>query len=410
MNSIAEHVVIIGAGHAGGSLGTYLRQYGYQGRVTVIGSESAPPYQRPPLSKGWLRSEVTTDDILLRPLAVYEQAGIDLRLNSVVKKVETTQKNLILESGETIAFDKLVLATGASPRRLTQPGSDLDGVIYLRDVIDAARLRKFLETSTRMVVIGGGYIGLEIAATARQFGLEVLIVEREARLLSRPASPALAAHLLSVHESNGVQFRFLADAVEIFGQDGKVSGLRLNDGERLECDVVLAGIGAQPNVELLEGTGIAGKLGIEVDSEGRTSDPNVYAVGDVTLRPVAYFEGLFRLESVPSAIEQAKRLSCLIAQHDLPPHELPWFWSHQFDLQIQIASLPGLADEMVVRDDAPKGKLLVFHLRNGALCAAECVNSPGEFLALKKAITNGSRPDVVRLADLKTPLIEALTS
>lgn len=407
---MAEHVVIVGAGHAGGSVATYLRQYGYQGRVTLVGSENAPPYQRPPLSKGWLRGEVTTDDLLLKPFAAYEQAGVDLRLNSVVKKVDLAEKELGLESGESIAFDKLVFATGASARRLTLRGSDLHGVIYLRDVTDAALLRTCLESSKRMVVIGGGYIGLEAAATARQFGLEVIVVEREARLLSRSASPELAAHLLRVHESNGVQFRFLTDVAEIVGRIWRVSGLLSTDGERIECDVILGGIGAEPNVALLEGTGIIGERGIQVDSDGRTSNPDVYAVGDVTLRPVAHFGGVFRLESVPSAIEQAKRLSCLIAQRDFPPHELPWFWSHQYDVKLQIAGLPGLSDEIVVRNDVLKGRFLVFHLRYGALCAAECVNSPGEFLALKKAISNGVRPDPARLGDLNTPLIEVLTS
>ncbi|NPT47252.1 ferredoxin reductase [Paraburkholderia sp. 1N] len=406
---MAEHVVIVGAGHAGGSVATYLRQYGYEGQVTLVGNESAPPYQRPPLSKGWLRSEITLDDLLLKPLATYEQAGIDLRLNSVVKEVETKEKRIILEDGETIDFDKLVFATGARPRRLTLPGSELRGVIYLRDVTDAALLRSCLDASKRIVVMGGGYVGLEVAATARQLGLEVMIVEREARLLSRSASPELAARLLRIHESNGVEFRFLGDVAEIVGSEGKVSGLRFNDGERIECDVILAGIGAQPNVALLEGTGIPEERGIRVDSEGRTSHPDVYAVGDVTLRPVANFEGIFTLESVPSAIEQAKRLSCLIAQRDFPPHELPWFWSQQYDFTLQIAGLPGLADEILVRDDVSKGTFLVFHLRNGALCAAECMNSPGEFLALKKAITHGARPDEVLLADLNTPIIKVLT-
>jgi 3-phenylpropionate/trans-cinnamate dioxygenase ferredoxin reductase subunit len=286
-------------------------------------------------------------------------------LNSTVKKVDARQKNVILESGERIAFDKLVFATGATPRRLDLPGGNLQGVTYLRDVTDATLLRKGLMASKRMVVIGGGYVGLEAAATARRLGLDVVIVEREVRLLSRSASPELAAHVMRIHESNGVQFRFLADVAEITGQNAKVSGVRLSDGVCIECEVVLAGIGAQPNVDLLEGTGIDGKHGIHVDSEGRTCNPDVYAVGDVTLRPVSNFEGVFRLESVPSAIEQAKRLSCLITQRNLPPHELPWFWSDQYDFKFQIAGLPGHADEIVIRDDFLNEKFMVFHLKKG---------------------------------------------
>jgi len=408
MHPSHEHVVIIGAGHAGGALAGYLRQYGFGGAITLLGAEATPPYQRPPLSKAWLKDSADADSLLLKPPHWYPDNGIALRLECSVEQIDAGAKKLVLACGEAIPYTQLVFATGAAARRLAIAGAELQGVVCLRDLTDAAQIKAQLRGARRLAIIGGGYIGLEVAATARHFGADVVVLERESRLLSRSASAPVAARLRGLHAAQGVAFRLDADITAIEGAAGRVTGLRLADGSREACDMVLVGIGARPNGALAQALGISAEAGIVVDAEGRTSLADVWAIGDVTRRPLAHFPGLFRLESVPSALEQARRVACVLAGRELPAHELPWFWSDQYATKLQIAGMTGLSDSTVLRGDPLGQRFTVFHLRAGVLCAAECVNNPGEFLAAKKAIAAQVRPDANRLADAAVPLAQAL--
>lgn len=406
MNHSKESVVIIGAGHAGGALAGYLRQYGFGGAITLLGAEATPPYQRPPLSKAWLKDSADTASLLLKPQDWYQDHSVALRLGCKVEQVDAGGQRVLLAGGETVAYTQLVCATGAAARRLALPGAGLQGVLCLRDLGDAAQLKARLRGASRLAIIGGGYIGLEVAATARHFGVEVVVLEREPRLLSRSASAPVAAWLHALHAAQGVDFHFGADIAAIEGTAGQVTALRLADGRSEACDMVLVGIGAEPNSALAQGLGAVTDGGIVVDAEGRTSLPQVWAIGDVTRRPLAHFPGLFRLESVPSALEQARRVACVLAGRELPAPELPWFWSDQYASKLQIAGMTALSDTTVLRGDPLAHRFTALHLRAGVLCAAECVNSPGEFLAAKKAIAAQARPDPHWLADAATPLAQ----
>lgn len=381
------HAVIIGAGHAGGTLATLLRQYGHAGPITLVGSEELPPYQRPPLSKAWLQQDLAADELLLRPARAYADEAITLRLGVRAVAIDTAGRQVALNDGSTLRYDQLVLATGAAPRWLALPGDQRSGVVYLRDMGDAAALRTHLHTGRRLAIIGGGYVGLEVAATARKLGVQVDVIEREGRLLSRSASAQMAQHLQQLHAGRGVVFHFNASVTAILGKGPEdITGLRMADGTRLDCGAVLIGVGAAPNTELVQAMGLDCAGGIAVDAEGRTALPGIYAIGDATRRPVVGHAGLHRLESVPSALEQARRAACAITGRALPAHETPWFWSDQYDSKLQIAGLPGHGDQTELRGDPDSGRFAVVHLRGGQLCAAECVNSPGEFMAARKAI------------------------
>ncbi|WP_454709409.1 NAD(P)/FAD-dependent oxidoreductase [Delftia acidovorans] len=381
------HAVIIGAGHAGGTLAALLRQYGHPGPITLVGGEDLPPYQRPPLSKAWLQQPMGPDDLLLRPASAYADQAIALRLGVRAMAIEPGSRQVALNDGSALHYDQLVIATGAAPRWLALPGGERPGVTYLRTMEDAQALRGHLQTARCLAIIGGGYVGLEVASTARKLGVQVRVIEREGRLLSRSASPQMAAHLHGLHAGQGVEVHFNASVTAIQGDSPTgITGLRMADGSRLECDAVLIGVGAAPSVELAQSLGLDCAGGIAVDGEGRTAMAGIYAIGDATRRPLAGYPGLHRLESVPSALEQARRAACAITGRALPAHEAPWFWSDQYDTKLQIAGLPGHGDQTVLRGDPASGRFAVLHLRGGQLCAAECVNSPGEFMAARKAI------------------------
>jgi 3-phenylpropionate/trans-cinnamate dioxygenase ferredoxin reductase subunit len=327
------------------------------------------------------------EELLLRPASAYADEAITLRLGVRAVAIDPCSRQVALNDGSTLHYDHLAIATGAAPRWLALPGGERPGVVYLRTLEHARALQRHLQSARRLAIIGGGYVGLEVAATARKLGVRVRIIEREDRLLSRSASPQIATHLRGLHAGRGVDFHFNASVSAILGDTSQdITGLRMADGERLDCDAVLIGVGAAPSTELAQAMGLDCAGGIAVDSEGRTSLPGIYAIGDATRRPLAGHPGLHRLESVPSALEQARRAACAITGRALPPHEAPWFWSDQYDTKLQIAGLPGRGDQTELRGDPTSGRFAVLHLRAGVLCAAECVNSPGEFMAARKAI------------------------
>lgn len=392
-------VVIVGAGHAGGSVAAFLRQYGHEGRIVLIGDEPLLPYQRPPLSKAWLKGEADADSLLLKPADWYAENNVMLRLGGVAERINRSERTVTLASGEVIPYDFLVLATGARARELPIPGSELAGVLALRTAADAELLKNALGPDKRLAVVGGGYVGLEAAASARALGSHAMVIERESRVLARVACETLSHFFQGYHGKHGVAFELNAGVAAFEGQDGHVTGVRFADGRVVACDVVLVGVGAVPNDELAKDAGLSTVNGVVVDLEARTDDPSIFAIGDVSHRPLPLYDRQFRLESVPNALEQAKQAASAILGRPGPLPETQWFWSDQYDLKLQIAGLPFDADRQVVRGDVAAAKFAVFHLKGDLVQAVEAVNAPPEFMAGKQLIAKRTPVDVNKLAD-----------
>jgi 3-phenylpropionate/trans-cinnamate dioxygenase ferredoxin reductase subunit len=390
MSASDAKVVIVGAGHAGGMAAANLRAYGFEGAVTLIGEEPIPPYQRPPLSKAWLKGEADEEALTLKPA---------LRLGVRATAIDRAAKTVVIEGGEALGYDVLILAMGARPRRLALPGADLKGILVLRTAADAEALKLALGPGKRIAVVGGGYIGLEVAASARALGAEAVVIEREPRLLARTACPALSDFFEGYHRGRGVDFELGALVEGFEGAGGHVSGVMLEDGRVIACDVALVGVGAAPNDELARAAGLKCETGVVVDEAARTSDPAVFAIGDVSLRPLPLYGRLFRPESVPSALEQAKQAAAAITGRAPPAPEVPWNWSDQYDLKMQLAGLAFDPDETLIRGDPASAHFAVFHLKQGRLLAVEAINAPAEFMGGKQLIASGKPVARERLAD-----------
>jgi 3-phenylpropionate/trans-cinnamate dioxygenase ferredoxin reductase subunit len=393
------HVVIVGAGHAGGTAAALLRQYGHTGPITLVGDEPIPPYQRPPLSKAWLKGEADAESLALRPLTYYGENNIDFRPDLRAVKLERSDRRVILSDGQTLTYDFLILATGARAIALPIPGADLKGVMFLRTAADAEALKAQVGPGKRLAVVGGGYIGLEVAASGRALGAEVVVLEREERLLARVACEALSSFFRDYHEKHGVVFELGCSVVGFEGRDGHVVGVRLSDGRVLPCDAAVVGVGAHPNDELAADSGLPTARGVVVDLEARTSDPHVFAIGDVAHRPMPIYGRMFRMESVPNALEQAKQAAAAITGRAPPPGEVPWQWSDQYELKLQIAGYAFDVDEIVIRGEPASGKFAVFHLAGDKLQSVEAVNSPQEFMGGRLLIGNRKPVDKTKLAD-----------
>jgi 3-phenylpropionate/trans-cinnamate dioxygenase ferredoxin reductase subunit len=407
-----RHIVIAGAGHAGGSAAAMLRQLGWQGAITLIGEEPIPPYQRPPLSKAWLTGEATAESLALRPAKFYPDATIDLQLNTSVTGIDRTAKTVTLSDGATLAYDCLILALGARARRLSLPGAGLDGVLELRSAADADQLKAALRPGARLAVIGGGYIGLEAAASARALGAEVVVIERESRVLARVAGPILSDFFQAFHRAQGVTIEVDAQVAGLEGareqvSAGRVSGVRLSDGRLIGCDVALIGVGAVANDDLARACGLSCQNGIVVDLAARTDDPAIFAIGDCTFRPLPLYQRMGRLESVPNALEQAKQAAATICGKPSPAPEVPWFWSDQYDLRLQIAGLPFDATEIAVRGDVAAGKFALFHLQpDGTVQAVEAVNASTEFMGGRRIIARRKRLTRAKIEDMAISMQE----
>ncbi len=402
-------VVVIGAGHAGGAAVGILRQYGFTGEIVLLGAEPVPPYQRPPLSKAWLKGEADAEQLFLKPAAWYADTAVDLRLGAAVTRIDRSAHRVELADGETIGYDRLIIATGARARRLQVPGAELRQVLALRSMSDGDRLRRALAKG-RLVVVGAGYVGLEVAASARALGVEVTVIEREARVLARVACEPLSAFFDAEHRAHGVRIELQAGLKAFTGDGQQLTGVELDDGRRLECDAAVVGIGAIPNDALAVAAGLPCQDGIEVDLNARTCDPDVYAIGDVTRRPQPLYDCRVRLESVPSALEQARQAASAIAGRPPPPAETPWFWSDQFDLKLQIAGLPMACDDLLVRGDPAARAFAVYHLRRGVIRAVEAVNAPADFMMGKQLIATGRPVARDRLLNPALALKEAVAS
>ena len=399
MSDPAAHVVILGAGHAGGTAAALLRQYGHAGPITLIGEEPIAPYQRPPLSKAWLKGEADADSLALKPLEFYAEHDIDFRPATTAVAINRGARTVALSDGGAVSYDVLILATGARPIALPIPGADLKGVMFLRTAADAERLKATVGPGKRLAVVGGGYIGLEVAASGRALGAEVVVLEREARLLARVACETLSDFFKAQHEAHGVTFELSATATGFEGEGGRVTGVRLADGRLIACDAVVVGVGAHPNDEIARDCGLETARGVTVDLEARTSDPAIFAIGDVAHRPMPIYGRMFRVESVPNALEGAKQAASAIVGRPPPPDECPWQWSDQYDLKLQIAGYAFDVDEILVRGDPASGKFAVFHLRGDLVQSVEAINSPPEFMMGKQLILGRKPVDRSRLAD-----------
>ena len=383
-------IVIAGAGHAGGSAAAFLRQFGWTGKITLIGEEPLPPYQRPPLSKAWLKGETNADSLALRPLKFYADNGIDLRLGQRVTRIDRPARTVMLDSGDRLGYDHLILALGSRLRKLPVPGVDLPGVLELRTAADADRIKGALKPGMRLAVVGGGYIGLEVAASARGLGVSVTVIEREERLLARVASPGLSQFFQTTHLAKRVEILLGANVAALQGDAmDRVAGVRLVDGRLIACDVAIVGVGALANDAVARAAGLECNDGVLVDLAARTSDPDIFAIGDCTRRSLPHYQRLARLESVPNALEQARQAASAICGRPAPAPEVPWFWSDQYDVKLQMAGMPFDVATTVTRGDPAASKFAIFLLdAAGAMQAVEAINAPAEFMAGRLLIAN----------------------
>jgi 3-phenylpropionate/trans-cinnamate dioxygenase ferredoxin reductase subunit len=394
---MSEHLVIVGGGQAAAQAVQSLRQQGFAGAITLLGDEPYPPYQRPPLSKKYFAGELARERLLLRPAAFYAEKNVALEQNARVEEIEPAARRVRLRDGRTLAYDRLLLATGSRARKLDVPGADLPGVHYLRTIADVDAICASLIPGARVLLVGAGYIGLEVAAVARQRGFDVTVLEAADRVMSRTVSVEVSAFYEACHRAAGVAIHCGA-AVKALHGPARVTGAETADGRTFACDIVILGLGIVPNVELAAGAGLPCSNGIVVDELAQTADPHIVAAGDCTNHPHPLLERRVRLESVPNAIHQAKVAAATLLRTPTPYSEVPWFWSDQYDLKLQIAGLSTGYDEVVVRGDPATRSFAAFYLRAGQLLAVDAVNSPKEFIAGKKLVANRARiaADVLR--------------
>ena len=398
--------IIVGAGHAGGQTAISLRQAGYEGRIIVCGDEPVPPYQRPPLSKKYLSGELALERVFLRPEAFYAKNDIELRLGSAVREIDPRQRTLALDGGDALPFTDLVIATGSQPRRLDVPGSDLGNIFYLRTLEHTDAIRSALVADRKLVVVGGGYIGLEIASTAKGLGLEVCIIEAADRILGRVTAPEMSAYYTRAHRDRGVDVR-LSTGVTAFEGNGTVEGVRCG-AETIPADVVVIGIGIIPDARLADSAGIRCDDGVVVDERCATSADHVYAVGDCTRHPNPILGRTLRLESVHNALEQARTAAANIAGTPARYEQVPWFWSDQFDLKLQMVGISDGYDTIVQRGSMDGDDFAMFYLKDGVLIAVDAVNRPREFMACRKLVPERPSIDPARLADESIPMREMI--
>jgi len=407
---IQADVVIVGTGHAGAQAAIALRQQGFEGSILMVGRDSEPPYERPPLSKEYLAGEKPFERILIRPPQFWAERGIGLKLGTNVSRVDPAAKELVITGGETVGYGTLIWAAGGDPRRLSCPGAHLGGIHAVRDKADTDRLQAELSAGAdEAVVIGGGYIGLEAAAALRKHGCAVAVIEKEERLLARVAGEDLSRFYEAEHRAHGVDVRLTSEVEAIEGDGDRVTGVRLASGELLPCDVVIVGIGIVPAVGPLIAAGAAGANGVDVDQFCRTSLPDVYAIGDCAAHANPYADGaVIRLESVQNANDMANAAARAICGDPQPYEAVPWFWSNQYDLRLQTVGLSLGHDTTVLRGDPAERSFSVVYLKNGAVVALDCVNRTKDYAQGRKLVEARAAIAPEALLEAETPLKELL--
>jgi 3-phenylpropionate/trans-cinnamate dioxygenase ferredoxin reductase subunit len=397
-NRMINDILIVGGGQAACQIAGSLRSEGFAGTVRMIAAEPVLPYHRPPLSKAYLMGKATEDSLPIRPPAFYETNRIETLLAETVTEIDRRARRVTTGAGRRLSYDRLVLATGTRARPLPLAGSDLEGVVFLRTLADADDLKRRLAAAGTLVIIGGGFIGLEVAASARVLGKSVTVLEALPRLMGRAVAPMTSDFFLAFHRSLGNTV--LTEArIERIGGDGRVSHVVLGDGRKLEADLVLIGVGALPNMELAQEAGLSCTNGIAVDEFALTSDPLIAAAGDCAEHPNRFAGGRFRLESVQNATDQGRIAAKSLLGQRVPYDSVPWFWSDQADVKLQIAGLPVGADEFVVRGDPGSRRFSVFQLKAGRLVCVDSVNRPGDHMAARRLIEAGISPRPAELGD-----------
>jgi 3-phenylpropionate/trans-cinnamate dioxygenase ferredoxin reductase component len=402
-------VVIIGAGQAGGDLTGYLRQQGHHGRIVMVGDEPYMPYRRPPLSKTFLSGEVTLESLYLKSAESYARQEVICRLGVGAESIDRRARQVRLFDGSVIGYEHLVLATGGRARRLALPGADLPNVHCVRSIADILKLKEQFLPGRRLLIVGGGFIGLEAASVGIKKGLAVTVIEALPRLLARVTAPEMSSFYENAHRARGVEIR-LGAGVQAFEGQQFVDTVVLSTGERLATDLVVVGVGQIPNTELGEAAGLAVNNGIVVDVHTQTADPQVFAIGDCSNHENAFLGRRLRLESVPNAVEQARVCAAAICGKPVPYDAVPWFWSDQYDLKLQMVGLSQGYDRMVLRGDMAKESFCAFYLKDGIVIAADAVNRPAEFMAAKKLVAARVAPAPERLIDEAIPIKNLLTN
>ncbi len=403
-----SHFVVIGAGQAGSSLVAKLRAEGFDGRITLVGAEAVPPYQRPPLSKAYLLGEMEQDRLLLRPKAWYQDHDIDLRLSTWAENLDAGARTVTLSDGEVLTYDRLALCTGSNPRRLPDAaGGELAGVYTMRDLADADALAPEMQEGRRLLVIGGGYIGLEAAAVAAKKGLKVTLIEMADRILQRVAAPETSDYFRDLHAAHGVEIREGTGLDRLLGED-RVTGARLSDGTEIDIDFAVVGVGISPATELAERAGLAIENGIRCDIHCRTSDETIYAAGDCA--SLLWGDTRFRLESVGNAIDMAEVAAVNMMGRGVEYRPKPWFWSNQFDTHLQIAGLNLGWDSIHVRRGDRPEQQSHWYYRGDRLIAVDAMNDSRAYMVGKRLIDMGKSPDPTVAVDPGTDLKMLLKS
>lgn len=401
-------VFIMGAGQAAAQTAASLRQGGFTGKILIIGEESAPPYQRPPLSKAYLKGNLEQARLYFKTTEWYESQNVDVLTNTTISSVDADTKTATTQSGKIFNFDYLVFATGSRNRTLQMEGAELKNVFGLRKLADVDMLRHHVGPNKNLVIIGAGYVGLETAAVANTMGTKVTVLELADRVLARVTSPTISNFYERLHTRHGVTIKTACSTSSINGKDGKVESITLASGEILPCDALLIGIGILPNIEVAVEAGVKCEDGILVDETGKTNLPNVYAAGDCAKRLIMPYNRMGRLESVHNAIEQGKQVAAAIIGNPTPKLDCPWFWSDQYDVKLQIAGLSTDYDNLVIRGDSESEKFAVFYFKDDVLIAADAINSAPEFMTAKRLITAKSKVPPAWLADNNHSLKEIM--
>jgi 3-phenylpropionate/trans-cinnamate dioxygenase ferredoxin reductase component len=406
-----NQIVIVGAGQAAAQAVDVLRRKGHAGSLVVVGDEDALPYQRPPLSKKYLSGAMARDRLPIRHQAFYDEHRVELRLGRRATSLDRQARRLLLDDGSELAYDALLLATGSTPRRVATPGSALDGIHYLRTMADADRLRDAARPGARVVVVGGGYIGLEVAATCRELGVDVTVLEMADRVMNRVVCEPVSRYYEAEHRKHGVQIVLGARMLDFVGDArGRVAGVRCADGREYPADFAVVGVGVLADDALARAAGLHCDNGVAVDEYCRTSDPAIWAIGDCTSHPSLRYGYRVRLESVDNAFEQAGTAALDILGAPLAHDKVPWFWSDQYHHKLLIVGLSQGHDQWVLRGDPASHSFSAAYLRGGELIAIDTVNNAKDQMAARKLVAARVHPDPAKLADASIPLRETVTA
>ncbi len=395
---MSETVVVVGAGQAGSDLCTALRQQGFEGRIVLVGEEPALPYRRPPLSKDFLSDAMEEQALFIKPQKAYDKQNIEVRTGVRVEAIDRAAHTVTLDNGEVIDYSRLALTTGGRPRLLPLAGAEKPNVHYVRTIADINKLQAQFSAGKKLLIIGGGYIGLEAASVGIKQQLNVTVVEALPRLLARVTGPELSSYYDGVHRSHGVDIK-LGAGVEALEGDDTIDTVVLSDGTRLPADIVIVGIGLIPNTELAEAAGLDVDNGIMVDLHARTSDPDIFAAGDCTNHENGFLGRRVRLESVPNASEQARVAAAAMCGKPVPYTGVPWFWSDQYDLKLQMVGLNQGYEDIVIRGSMADNSFSAFYLKDGVVISADAVNRPKDFMVAKRIVAGKTRVDPAVLAD-----------